>query len=82
MGARVLVIGLDAMETPIVELGIAAGAYPTLAELHDGAARFVLTNPMRSHPGADLAGAQHRPFGRRRRAVLPPQSSGFPGRRR
>ena len=52
MGARVLVIGLDAMEAPIVERGTAAGAYPTFAELQDGAARFALTNPMRSHPGA------------------------------
>ena len=52
MSSRVLVIGLDAMEAPIVERGIAAGAYPALAALHDRAVRFTLATPMRSHPGA------------------------------
>jgi predicted AlkP superfamily phosphohydrolase/phosphomutase len=48
----VLVIGLDAMEAPFVERGFEAGAYPALARIHDHSVRFVLTNPMRSHPGA------------------------------
>ena len=52
MGSRVLVIGLDAMEAPFVERGFEAGAYPALARIHDHSVRFVLTNPMRSHPGA------------------------------
>ena len=52
MPSRVLVIGLDAMEAPLVERGIAAGELPTFAALRDRAVRFDLTNPMRSHPGA------------------------------
>jgi predicted AlkP superfamily phosphohydrolase/phosphomutase len=46
------VIGLDAMEAPLVERRIAAGELPTFAALQDRAVRFDLTNPMRSHPGA------------------------------
>ena len=52
MPSRVLVIGLDAMEAPLVARGIAAGELPAFAALRERAARFDLTNPMRSHPGA------------------------------
>ena len=52
MPSRVLVIGLDAMEAPLVDRAVAAGALPTFAALRDRAVRFDLTNPMRSHPGA------------------------------
>src|SRR5262245_32022860 len=50
--SRVLVIGLDAMEAPLVERGVESGLLPAFAALHDRAVRFDLTNPMRSHPGA------------------------------
>jgi predicted AlkP superfamily phosphohydrolase/phosphomutase len=48
----VLVIGLDALEAPLVERAVAAKELPAFAALHARASRFHLTNPMRSHPGA------------------------------
>jgi len=52
MPSRVLVIGLDAMEAPLVDRGATAGELPAFAALRDHAVRFDLSNPMRSHPGA------------------------------
>ena len=52
MPSHVLVIGLDALEAPLVERAVAAKELPAFAALHARASRFHLTNPMRSHPGA------------------------------
>jgi predicted AlkP superfamily phosphohydrolase/phosphomutase len=50
--AQLLVVGLDAMEAPLVEQWATRGDLPTFATLQASAARHVLSNPMRTLPGA------------------------------
>ena len=52
MPTELLVIGLDSMEASLIERWAATGQLPTFARLERTAARYRLTNPMRSHPGA------------------------------
>lgn len=52
MTARLLVVGLDAMESTVIDEAVANGELPALAELRASATEFRLTSPLRTLPGA------------------------------